>query len=447
MSDLVMEIQTWALSAPVIATAVFLTGCKDEQQTRKIKELEEQAAGHVSEIENLGSKLQEAENESNKLRGDFAQAQQDAANAKQQAEQLQKQIEAMRKAEEAAREAARSSAQRNPVEDSRKAVQERLPAIWLIEGDQGTCRGIAAEADGKTWLYFPATSLKGSAKLAVKNASGTTVTKFGEFQVAADANLARLEIKQDAPVRLKVEAKTGLGENPRLLTASTAADGGAVMLDETQAGNISDADIEISSYNSSAVHGFPIFNAETGALIAITVPEHSSLTGLWETSRADASGMSHAARLDRTIEWKPSNMGALLTERRKIDELLRLTRLIDAVALLRPTASGLNMQAIVGGGGLSVRQILEQNNTMPGAPDLIKLDETLAAQKVRISEADIRRQFSGFVGSFSNAGHRAAADLKTVKPSPCYKTDAENALKWNEEAEKKLQENLSSGGR
>jgi len=448
MNDRFMKNQSWALSAPVIAAAVFLTGCKDEAQTRKIKELEEQATEQTSEIESLGNRLQEAEKERDNLRSEFSQAQRDANSAKEQVSQLQRQLEAMRKAEEAVREAAReAAAKRQPGEDFKKSVEERLPAIWLIEGDQGSCRGIVAEAEGKTWLYFPATSLKGSAKLAVKDAAGATVTKFGEFQVAADANLARLEIKQDTPVRLKIDATAVLGENPGLLTASTPAEGGAVKVDQIQAGTVSATDIEYGSYNTAAIHGFPVFNSETGVLVGITVPETSATAELWETTQPAATGLTHAARLNRAIDWKPSNMGALLSERRKIDELVRLTRLIDAVALLRPTASGLNMQALVGGSSVSVRQVLEQHKTMAGVPELIKLDESLTSQKVRMSDADIKRQFSGIAGSFSNSGRKAAADLKAVKPSPCNKTDAENALKWNEAAEKKLSDNLSGGGR
>lgn len=442
-----MKIQTWVLSAPVIATAVFLTGCKDEEQIRKVKELEEQAAGQASEIESLGNRLQETEKERDKLKGDLADASREANAAKQQAAQFQKQMEAMRKIEEAARETARNATRRNPSEESKSAVQKLLPAIWMIEGDQGSCRGIATEADGKTWLYFPATSLKGSAKLAVKDASGATVTKFGEFQIAADANLARLEIKQDVPVRIKLDMGAALGENPGILTTSIAAEGGAVKVDETQAGTVSANDIEFGSYNTAAIHGFPLFSAETGALLGITLPDASTAADLWETPQATPTGLSHAARLNRTIDWKPSNMGALLAERRKIDELVRFTRLIDAVALLRPTATGLNTQAMVAGGSTSVRQILDSYKTTPGVPELIKLDESLAAQKVRISDADIKRQFSGLAGSFANSSRKAAADLKTVKPSPCYKSDAENALKWNEAAEKRLSEALASGGR
>ena len=430
-----------------MAAAVFLTGCKDEAQTRKIKELEEQATEQTSEIESLNNRLQETEKERDKLRSDLADASRDANSAKQQTSQLQRQIEAMRKIEEAARETAKNTTRANSSEESKNAVQKLLPAIWQIEGDQGTCRGIATEADGKTWLYFPATSLKGSAKLAVKDASGTTVTKFGEFQIAADANLARLEIKQDVPVRLKLDAAVALGENPGILTTSIPAEGGAVKVDESQAGNVSATDIEFGSYNTAAIHGFPLFSTETGALIGITVPDAATLSDLWETPQPAATGLAHAARLNRAIEWKPSNMGALLAERRKIDELVRITRLIDAVALLRPTASGLNMQAMVAGGSTSVRQILDTYKTTPGVPELIKLDESLASQKVRISDADIKRQFSGFAGSFANTSRKAAADLKAVKPSPCYKTDAENALKWNDAAEKRLAEALAAGGR
>lgn len=442
-----MKNPSWRWAAPVIAAVFLSTGCKDESAARRIKELEQEATDHVSEVETLNQRLQEAENERNKLRGELDDSRREATRAKNDAEQLQRQMDAMRKIEEAKRENERQAAQRNPVEDARKAVQEKLAAVWQIEGDQGSCRGVVCEADGKTWLYFPPTSLKGSAKLAVKDAAGTAVTKFGDLQIAADANLARLEIKQDAPVRLAIDAKAELAANPRLFLPTPANDGGALRIDEVSPGKITPAEIELNADGSSTFRGLPVFHAETGALLAITVPAPNFTADIWAAAQPSDFGMTRSARLDRGIEWKTSTIGSLLAERRKIDELNKLTRLVAATATLSPGTSGLRMTSTVAGGTISARQILEENKSVSGVQELFKLDENLAAQKVRASEADIRRQFAGMAGSIGSASRRVATELKAMKPSPCNRADIEAALKWNEEAGKKLDETLSSGGR
>ena len=182
-------------------------------------------------------------------------------------------------------------------------------------------------------------------------------------------------------------------------------------------------------------------------MLAISVPAPNPTTDLWATARPDESATTRTARVNRVIEWKPSSIGSLLAERRKIDELNKLTRLVAATSVLSPKANGLQINSTVAGSNQFARQILEENKTVSGVQELFKLDENLAAQKVRVSEADIRRQFAGLAGSIGSASRRVATELKAMKPSPCNRADMEAALKWSEEAGKKLDDSLSAGGR
>ena len=253
-----MKPTAWKLPASLIASAVLLTSCEDKEQTKRVKELEEERVDLLSQLENMGTRLQEAETERNTARGEKDQAQRDARGAADKLADVQRQLEYARKSEQALRDSTRNKAVANPIEDAKKLITENLPAVWLIEGDQGTSRGVAAEADGKTWLYMPATALGGSAKLTVKDADGNTVTKFGDFQIAADANLARLEIKQDVPKRFVIDPKSALAENPRLILASPGADGSGIKLNESQPGPVTATGIEFSAYETPGDPRFPV---------------------------------------------------------------------------------------------------------------------------------------------------------------------------------------------
>lgn len=442
-----MKPTAWRLPASFLASAILLTSCEDKEQTKRVKELEEERVDLLAQLENMGTRLTEAENERNKARGDMDQAQRDARRAADQLADVQRQLEAARKSEQALRESTRSKAVANPIEDSKKVITENLAAVWLIEGDQATCRGVAVEADGKTWLYMPATALGGSAKLTVKDADGNTVTKFGDFQIAADANLARLEIKQDVAKRFGIDPNAALADNPRLILAAPQAGGGAIKLTESQPGPVSATGIEFNAYETPEILGYPLFSGENGALIGIVVPSQRPAASLWEVPQPSESGLPLAARLNRTIDWKPATIGSLLAERRKIDELKRMTQLVEAAASLTPGTSGLSLDATVAGGNQTARQILDANKSLPVVQELLKLNDSLSSQKVRLSESDIKRQVGSVFGQLGTASRRNATELRAMKPSPCNRQEMESVLKWYDEAEKRLAATLAGSGR
>ncbi len=441
-----MKTNPWNRGLSAIAIPAFLlSGCKDEEQTRKVKELEEQVAEQDGELERVNKELSQVTQDRDKARNELDQVKREAQNAKNQAQNLQQQVDTMRKAEQHQRELADQKASQNPVEESRTAIQGKLGAIWQIVGDQKSTHGVVVECDGKTWFYFPANALGSSSKLAVKDSTGNAVTKFGEFQVAADANLARLEIKQEVPIRFPLDPKTTLGENSMLL-AVTPGDDGKPQITDCSPGPITATEIELSLPGSASAGGYPIFSTENGSLISITIPAAESASGPWP--QADAgTGMLRAPRLNRAIDWKSSTINGLLAERRKIEELNRITRLVMAANVLSVSSKGINLDTSVSGGNQSAKQIFDEQKSAPGVPELIKLNENLAAQKLRISETDLNRQLSGIFGQISSTSQRSVTEAKALKVSPTNRQDLENAIKWNDEAMKRFNEKISDLGR
>jgi hypothetical protein len=332
-----------------------------------------------------------------------------------------------------------------PADEAKKKIQQLLPAIWKVQGEQAETHGSVVEADGKVWLYLPARALGGGSRLTVKDASGATVTQFGEFQVSSTGDLARLEIKQDVEIRFSVGEAATMEENHRLLFAGVPAGSSAAKLEDTHAGAVSDTEIEFGAYGSSTV-GCPLFDAESGALLGICVPAKREAV-LWPGPQTTIPTAPRAARLGGKIEWKPGSIGALLAERRKIDDLNQQTRLVLAAAGLNPTSTGFNIDNPVGDAGETARQVFDANKNNTAVESLLKLNESLTAQKVRISESDLRKQVTGIFGQIGAASRRAATELRAAKPGPVHREEAEAALNWNQEAEKKLTTTLSTIGR
>jgi hypothetical protein len=435
-----------AMMVPVLAVSLLATGCEDEEQSKRIKELEEELAGRVSEIESLNNELRTAGEERDKARTALDEAQRTANRAEGALMDAQREVEMLRKSEQQQRERARVVAAVRPGDEGRKKVQELLPAIWQIQGEGTDARGFVAQADGKTWLYLPARALGGGTKLVVKDAGGATVTQFGEFQISAEGDIARLEVKQEVAKPIPVDAKAPLDANQRLLFVGIPNAGASPKIEDSYAGNTTATEVEFNAYTMATSVGCPLFHTESGALIGMALPDAGSAT-LWSQPMPAGSTLPRAARLNREIVWKAGNIGAVLSERRKIAELNLQTRLMHAAAALSPTTSGLGIDNSAGDGMMTSRQVFDANKQLPVVQELFKLNDNLTAQKVRVSENDIRKQISSILGQIGAGGRRAATELRSAKPGPVNLKDAENALNWYQEAEKKLTETISALGR
>ncbi len=434
------------MTVPVLAISMLVTGCKDEEQSKRIKELEEELAGRVSEIESLGNELRNTTGERDKARTELDQAQRGARRTESQLIDARREIEGLRKAEERQRERNRAATATRPADEGRKKVEGQLAAVWQIQGDGTDLRGFVAEADGKSWLYLPARALGGGTKLVVKDGGGTIITRFGEFQVSADGEIARLEVEQQVATRIPVTAGAAIQSNQRLLFAGIPNAGGSPKAEDAYAGNPGATEVEFNAYTAATSVGCPLFDAESGDLIGIALPD-AVAPSLWSQAMPPGSAPPRAGLLNRTIEWKPGNIGSLLTERRKIAELVRQTRLMYAAAALSPTPAGLGIDNPAGDGVMSASQVFEEHKNLPVVQEIFKLNENLTAQKVRSSENDLRKQVSSILGQVGAGGRRAATELRAAKPGPATLKEAEAALGWYQEAEKKLAATVGALGR
>ena len=153
-------------AACLVATAL-LSSCENEEQARRLRELEQEVDDRASDIEAMRVRLEESSNEVAKLQEAVAKAESDKRTAESKLSQAETQIEALRKIQEAAKASIENKTPHQKLQDARQAAQEKVAAVWTIEGDQGPGRGFVAETDGKTWLYLPASLLGGSLKLEV----------------------------------------------------------------------------------------------------------------------------------------------------------------------------------------------------------------------------------------------------------------------------------------
>jgi hypothetical protein len=319
----------------------------------------------------------------------------------------------------------------------------------LIEGDVTSGRGAVIQADGKTWLYSSTPVFSGNTKFTIKGPDGTALTKLGVLQVAADANLARLEILQEMPVKLDLDSAATVDATTKLLAACAGPNNTAPQMIECQAARTTGNDIELESSNIAQSTGCPLFSAQSGKVIGIlSAGSAAAPPSLWpvpQQASADDTN-TRAARLNRTITWKPITVAAFLAERRKIDEMNKTTRLLQALAGVRVSGDTLQLSGPLGG-ATTVLKELEQNAALPMVAELMKLNSALTDTKTRVAARDITRRLSSILGQANSASARQVQDMKTIVFSFCHRPAAELALKWRAEADQALNASLDKFGR
>jgi hypothetical protein len=413
-------------------------GCsKNTEQLAKIKELEQDRETLQSESDNLRSRIKDLEKSNSELKTKTAMAEQETKNAKNLAATAQRELERMSKAKEAELERARSEAPAKKLAAVKSGFEQQLAAIVSIEGDVSKGRGVVVKADGKTWLYSSPQVFSGNSKLSIKGAAGTAVTKFGEFQIAADSPVCRLEILQDMPASFEIAPDATVEASASFMTTTPASEGGPLQAIESLSTDVADHEFGIDASGTEQSIGCPVVAMDSGKIVGILALAPPAAT-LWPDAALPAPALPRAQRINRTIDWKKSTIAAFMAEQRKIDEINNTSRLLHALALIRGTSSGLTLDAQVAGTSTSVNQILGQNSALPLVAELKKLQTDLSGTGLKMSDRDIARRLGGSFQQAIAIGRRQLQDLKITTVSPYNKPLAEESLKWRAEADEAI---------
>ena len=435
------------------AVVLPLTGCSSKKDKDKIEALNREAQRRQDDLDSLGARCEELEHTKSELTTKASEAENNAGTLQNQLDKVKAELEALRGAKSAEAAQTRAQSPAKVLENSKAQVAKQLAAVVMVEGDVTSGRGTVVQADAKTWLYTSPQVLSGNSKVSIKSADGTAVSKFGALQFAPDANLVRLEITQEMPVKFEVDtAATVEATTPLTAVSATPATAGAAgtepQANECHATRTVGNVFEIESYALQQSGGCPVLGGESGKVIAIIVAADAPPT-LWPTTQpAYGSDQNiRAARLNRTIDWKTTTLPAFLGERHKIEDINRTTRLLYALAAVKINGEALQLEGPLGGAGggssvggatTSVLKVLEQNAALPMVTELMKLKTDLANKKVHSSARDINRHVSSILGQAKSASTRQIQDLKSLVFSSCHRPAAELALKWRGEADQAL---------
>ncbi|MEI7908617.1 MAG: hypothetical protein WCK77_03175 [Verrucomicrobiota bacterium] len=438
------------LCLPIFA----VSGCSNKKSLAKIHDLETQIEASQEEnttaLNELNRQLTEREDAARAAQNEAAkQIQQLTSERDTAVEQL-----AAAKSENSQAEATRIAAQ--PKDSSTPGHPEFDPArdtkftnaLATITGDKTTGTGFVVSTGGKTYLYTSASLIAGNSRMTISNAAGTKFTKFGNLEVAEKTGFVRLELLEtEAPPALKladddakVSAETGV--------TCLAAAGGATHFIADH-GNAQSQTEELINVDLNVIQGKasgPLLESATGNVIAIVIdptaePQHQ----LWvepATGQAGEPGALRAMRLNRRVQWKGVPIGTFLAEAKKLAEYNRLTGVAQALAVIN-TSPGLGLATTIAG-SRTAQSILADAKDVPVASEVITLRDDMAAKRLRLGEADLKKRFANIIASAMTQLQRGDAEFVPAKFNPYHRPYAEDSLKWRKEAVGRLQSAASS---
>jgi hypothetical protein len=431
----------WVVALPLVSCS------KNEKQKAEIESLRQEILDRDANIAALESRSAELNQKNSELDGKARDAEQKAGQLENQLTETKNELAAMQKPKAAEVAQAPTQTPSQIRETTKTQLGKQLPAILLIEGDVSSGRGSVIQADGKTWLYSAAQLFSGNSKFTIKGADGAALTKLGGFQVAADANLVRLEIQQEMSVKLELDGKAAVAATTPLLAVSAGPNETALQILEYRITRTDGNDFDLEANTIPSSYGCPLLSAESGKVIAIF---SSGSTGaaptLWPNAQqaTGAESRTRAARLNRTIEWKPTTIAGFLGERHKIDDMNKITRLLHALAAMRVAGESLQLDATLDGGNTTANKVLAENAALPMVTELMKIQTDLTGKKMGMAARDIKRRLVSVLGQAKNASSRQVQEMKVIVFSSYHRSLAELALKWRAEADQAVNATLDT---
>jgi len=312
-------------------------------------------------------------------------------------------------------------------------------AVLIIEGDNSVGTGFVVKDAGKTYLYTAAHVLSGNSRFTIKNSSGRKLSKFGQMETALGADLARIEVLEEAPAFEIGKGQSAVQINQEIAALGNGGGAGVMAVELGRILGTSGDNIEVDAKIIQGNSGGPIMDVISGKVLGVATHLTAAKADIWSEGTRQGDVRRFACRLDKEWNWKPAVIGKFLAEGRMVADFDNVTRLCYAIAMLEPGAAGMRFDLNVGG-NMSAAQILETNKKLQIVQDLYQMNRDLAGKKIAVSEMDLKKRFRSTI---SSALVLANVDRNALVPGSMnwfHGKNAEDSLKFRQAAIERLNE-------
>jgi hypothetical protein len=313
-------------------------------------------------------------------------------------------------------------------------IKNQLDAVAIIEGDGGSGTGFIATESGKTWLYTAAHVITGNKRLAIKNNAGRKFAKFGDFQVAANSDLVRIELLEEFQTGLRIAKHGSAKADEPVLAIGNSAGAGVLTVLEGWVVSLGPDLLEVSSDVIQGNSGGPVFSGKNGDVLGVVTHLVAAREDLWSKDTQFAEVRRFATRLDREVVWQTVPITRFIAEAKMIEDYNRNTRVIFAISVLNPTQEGLRLNMRVAKDGPTLLSIFEESKDLPVVAELFEMNGQLGDKRLRTSESDLRKRFTSY---YNSAVSKLTGDSDKFTPnafSGYHREQAEQAVKWRNES-------------
>ncbi|MEO5714163.1 MAG: serine protease [Luteolibacter sp.] len=317
-------------------------------------------------------------------------------------------------------------------------------AVLIIQGDVSVGTGFIVSTGGKKYVYTAAHVFSGNSRLSISNAAGTVFKKFGNLEAAEGADLVRLEMLEDAQDYLElVPPAAPLEINTEIAALGNGGGNGVVSVERGKILGTSGDSLEVDAGIIQGNSGGPVVEEASGRAVGLVTHLTSERKDLWSAGTRQGEVRRFACRLNREWKWKVMKIGTFLAEGKTLVDFDNQTRLCFAVAQLQPLKTGLRLDTQVGE-GTTAMQIIQQNQDNALVKSLISMNTELASRKTGVSEADLKKKFSGLLGQIQAQATRSNDALKPQEMAWFHRSHAEVSVRTRKECLDALKANLDN---
>lgn len=331
--------------------------------------------------------------------------------------------------------------------DMRSEATKKREAMVSIEGEGGKGLGVLVREEGKVWLYSAAHVFAGHQKLTITTTNGNKLTRFGELQVAGEADLLRLEVQEaDGLTALEwVPADRALRENMGLFVVADAEPWSSAIQGAPPAAG---QPVPIAGAGTTA-GGAIVLDANDAGLLGVIVLAQAKRGELFPRPGPSFSSMNQTfLRPLGEMGWKAVPVASYLAEGRFLAEYDAMTRLATALSFARFVGGRIQFDGFMGVGGSPI-QVLEDNKKIPAVAELLAFNaqEDPAAKKIKPNEQDVKRKAIGILTSAAAVVRQSAQGFDPAKFTGRNRVMAEESAAWRATADEALRTALTAFGR
>lgn len=324
-------------------------------------------------------------------------------------------------------------------------ISNRLTrAAVIIKGDKSVGTGFFASDGEAVWLYTAAHVLSGNTTIEATGLDGRSYKRFGVFQVAENADLARFAVLDAVPAVAELLGPRPCAVGSEVVAIGNSGGAGVFTVLRGTVKAVGPGEIETDANIIQGNSGGLLASAVDGRVIGVVTHLLAAREDVWSENTPFNEIRRFATRVDGNVRWREMTPANFMAEPRTIADFNRVTRLLFAIAELAPTKNGLRLNAQISRSTFTALAIFNENIDSAAVVGLLKMNTSLRENNLKVADADLFRRYAAYYNNIAAAAQNQTSNFDPERISSYHRDAAKLSLKWRREAQSALAERMKS---